>query len=173
MERFTDDSSAALGLDHSPVGEPIDARGRKIVALPPPAGGYRPDLVDLGPAEMAALIAAEEAERADRQDDDLARIMREAPGGRTPGHGSHGGRRRAPAPSAYDRTEQPIGANVAIEVSELRPNVVSGRVSMYAYRGIYGAGNPSFGEMAEVLGLAIAATDWQTVAVALRSCAGT
>ncbi len=167
MSSWTDDSSALLGLTHSSTGEPIDARGRKIVALPPSTDGYRPDLVDKSPAEMAEILAADEASRADRQSEDGERLMREVPGGPTGAHGSSSGRRRARKPGTYDRTE-PI---IASEPTELRPNVISARVSMLAYRGIYRADNPSPGEMIEVLGIAIAMAGWQAVASALQSCA--
>ncbi len=168
MSSWTDDSSAALGLTHSSTGEPIDARGRKIVALPPAADGYRPELVDLGPAEMAKALEADEEARADREAGSVERLMREAPGARTHGHGSSGRRRRAPASRAYDRSGEPI---VAIEPADTRPITVSARVSLDAYRGIYAPGNPSFGEMAEILGRALRVADWSVVTVALQSCA--
>ncbi len=167
MSSWTDDSSAVLGLSHAATGEPIDARGRKIVALPP-ADGYRPELVDLGPAEMCRVLEADEEARADRQAGSVERLMREVPGGRTHGHGSGGGRHRARLVRAFDRSMEPI---VAIEPADTRPITVSARVSLDAYRGIYAPGNPSFGEMAEILGLALRVAGWSVVTVALQSCA--
>ncbi len=168
MSSWTDDSSAVLGLSHSATGELIDARGRKIVALPPSADGYRPELVDLGPAEMAKALEADEEARADREAGSVERLMREAPGGRTHGHSSSAGRRRVRPSRAFDRSTEPI---VGIESADTRPITVSARVSLDAYRGIYAPGNPSFGEMAEILGRALAVCDWQTVTAALQSCA--
>ena len=117
---------------------------------------------------MAKALEADEAARADRQAENVERLMREVPGGRTHGHGSGGGRRRAAPARPLDHTKQSIAA---VEPADTRPITVSARVSLEAYLGIYGDGNPSFGEMAETLGRALRACDWQTVAAALHSCA--
>lgn len=170
MERdFTDDSSGALGLSHSVTGEPIDGRGRRIVILPPAQSGYRPDWVGKSPEEIAQLLEAEERARIEREANDVARIMREAPGGRTDTHHGSGGRRRIRRKRGSPPSYGPYGPTG--EMPDLRPMVVSGRVSHSAFAGLFETGAPSVGEMLEVLGRALHRVSWVTVAVMLTSCA--
>ena|GEM_PF-6912545 len=160
-----DDASAHYGLSHAwRTGTPIDDKGRAIVALPDQSTDADPELVGKSPEQIIEILERRRAER--DANPNIDKLMREAPGGRTDGGGSSGGRRRrAPAPRP-DHTKQSV---VEIEMRDLRPCTVAGKVSVEANEGLYGEGNPSVGEMLETIGRALSrGVRWQQIARAVE-----
>lgn len=131
---YLDDSSKALGLGHSyrtPVraaddGTPRDEKGRKVVALPAPERGYRADLVDKSPDELAAQLAAEYDAAGDRWEG-TEREMQRVPGGRVPGSHSSG--------SSGSKLKHKRGGvkSDGGAADEYRPMPAAGRVTRVAY----------------------------------------
>lgn len=153
----TDDSSSELGLDHS------YAKGRPVIKLPEPTSGYDPELVGKSPDELAEHFAHQDA---DRDANNIEKIMKEVPGGRAPGsHSTSSGRIRRKRSSGGGIS----GQNVPFDGPDVyRPHVVAGRVSAEADRALRSQPT-SPGEMINLLGETLhAGVSWAQLEWTLR-----
>lgn len=169
-----DDPSAHYGLDHAPAlkaaarrrefaqrtGTPIDEKGRLSVALPDVSTDINPALEGKSPEQIAQILADHESHRNGCADPACSRCSqiteRDLRGDhQTTGGGSGGGRRRRKASAAGGSTGIAMAHVYEDEIKDLRPRNVAGRVSNEAYSALYADGNPSIGEMLEVVGRAL------------------
>lgn len=176
QEHF-DNADRALGLNRRvpparyreiAFSQPVVA-DRPVVALPPAAEGYRPELAGKSPDEIAEILARDEATRDDRDSKNLDRLMREHPGGKSTSHSSGSSRRpKRPGPRP-DRTKQSV---VDAEIpAPYRPHCIAGRVSSHAAAGLKSQGT-SVGEMMNELGEALyVGVAWYEIAQILRELA--
>lgn len=143
------------------------AGGRPVVVLPPATNGYRPELVDKSPDEMAQILEREDVARDEHFD--VEREMRKAPGGRV--QGSHSGSSRSPKKPRppVDHTKCSI---VDIEKdAHYRPHTISGRVCTAARQG-FAQQATSIGEMIDVLGETLqVGVPWTRIEYVLRGMA--
>lgn len=156
----TDDSSSELGLDHS------YAKGRPVVTLPEQRPEPDPKMVGLSPDEFVEYLDRQEDERGSNN---IEQLMKEVPGGKTPGsHSSSSGKRRTKPGSGGGIS----GQNVPFDGKDVsRPHVLSGRVSHRAKHGI-DRQHESAGDMLNVLGEALDdGVSWAQIEYTLRDLA--
>jgi hypothetical protein len=194
-----DDASAHYGLDHRSTmtpapraektreqrrieyaqrtGTPIDEKTRLIVALPDSALDVDPELVGKSPEEVSRILAERESHRNGCNDPKCSRCssvderMLRGNHVTTGGGGSGGGRRQRRKGGGFSRTEPAMAHVYEDEIGkDLRPRNVAGRVSNEAYQALYADGNPSPGEMLEVVGRALHhGVPWQRIADAIEN----
>lgn len=159
-ENFTDDSSAALNLDHDP-------KGRKTVTLPEERPGYDPNMVDLGPGELAEYL---EGRDDDRDGNNIEKLIREHPGGRPPGSHSGGGSKAPKKPRpGRDRVNSAIPFDG--DAKTFRPHTLSVKISDGAKAGFDRYG-PAKAEMITVLGETLhSGVSWAKVEWTLKDLA--
>lgn len=124
---FEDDSSHALGLSHGTT----DAKGRTIVTLPEHRPEPDPNMVGMNPDQLNDYLEAKEDER---DGNNIEKLMKEAPGGFTPGSHSSSGSAKKPKPGSQRKSQQNDLSEGNYE--SYRPHTIPSKISDKALAGI-------------------------------------